>query len=201
MTDVIPLLGLPDPPQHRRDYYVPCPCCDAGRDRHLNINTEKDVFRCPRCGMQGGVFDLYSLFTGVPRERVLEELRHLRCGSSPSAQFFARPCKTDAKHLLPAGPPCADISVRDAVYRALLQKLLLAWDHQQNLLNRGLSMEAVAQNGYRTTPLVGCRTLAKQLLAEGHILAGVPGFYCAEDGQWRFVPEPRGILYYPPTNL
>ena len=90
-------------------------------------------------------------------------------------------------------PPCADIAVRDATYRALLQKLSLASDHLQNLLSRGLSEEVIVKNNYRTTPLVGMRALSKQLLDEGHTLAGVPGFY-REDGQWSFVPEQRGIL-------
>ncbi|MCL2299604.1 MAG: toprim domain-containing protein, partial [Firmicutes bacterium] len=87
----------------------------------------------------------------------------------------------------------ADIAVRDATYRALLAKLSLASDHQQNLINRGLSPEVIARNGYRTTPLVSGKALSKQLLSEGHTLAGVLGFYMKE-GQWSFVPEQRGIL-------
>ena len=81
----------------------------------------------------------------------------------------------------------------DAAYRALLAKLTLASDHQRNLINRGLSPEMIARNGYRTTPLVSGKALSKQLQAEGHTLAGVPGFYM-KDGQWSFVPEQRGIL-------
>jgi hypothetical protein len=75
MMDILPMLGLPDPPQRRTDYYVPCPCCDHGRDKHLNIDLEKDVYRCPRCGISGGVFDLYSLYAGIPREQVFEDLK------------------------------------------------------------------------------------------------------------------------------
>jgi len=187
MMDILPMLGLPDPPQRRPDYYVPCPCCDHGRDKHLNIDLVKDVYRCPRCGISGGVFDLYSLYTGIPREQVFEDLK---------SKFAYRETpvvrKPQPRHET-TEPPCADITLRDAAYRALLQKLSLASDHQRNLINRGLSSEAIAQNGYRTTPLVGMKALAKQLLAEGHGLAGVPGFFC-EDGQWSFVPEQRGLL-------
>ena len=187
MMDIISLLDLPGPPQHRLDYYIPCPRCDHGRDKHLNIDLGKDVYRCPRCGIKGGVFDLYALYTGVPREQVFEDLkskfayREMPVIRKPPP----RPEKTE--------PPCADIAVRDATYRALLQKLSLASDHLQNLRNRGLSEETIAQNVYRTTPLVGTKSLARQLLAEGYTIAGVPGFY-REDDQWSFVPEQRGII-------
>ena len=71
MWDVVSLLGLPMPPSGRSSYYVQCPCCDESpRKKHLNINLKKEVFRCPRCGVSGGIFDLYSLYTGVPREEV-----------------------------------------------------------------------------------------------------------------------------------
>ena len=43
MTDLIPLLGLPNPPYGQTSYYVQCPCCDENpRKRHLNINLAKD---------------------------------------------------------------------------------------------------------------------------------------------------------------
>ena len=68
MSDVIPLLGLPTPPAGKTNYYIPCPCCDdKPKSRHLNINLRKDVFRCPRCGFSGGVFDLYAYYARIPR--------------------------------------------------------------------------------------------------------------------------------------
>ena len=187
MRDIISLLGLPGPTNSRLDYYIPCPCCDHGRDKHLNIDLGKDVYRCPRCGIKGGVFDLYALFTGIPREQVFEDLKSKFAHREQPVVRKPQP-QTEI-----ATSPCAEIAVRDATYGALLQKLSLASDHLQNLRNRGLPEETIIQNGYRTTLLVGMRALAKQLLAEGHTLAGVPGFY-REDGQWCFVPEQRGIL-------
>lgn len=75
MEDIIPLIGIPEPPPGRSDYNIPCPCCDyKPRKKHLNINLKKDVFRCPRCGFNGGVFDLYAYYTGIPRESVREAL-------------------------------------------------------------------------------------------------------------------------------
>ena len=75
MSDIIPLLGLPYPPYGRSAYNISCPCCDDNpRKKHLNINLKKDVFRCPRCGFCGGVFDLYSHYTGIPRNEVRDAL-------------------------------------------------------------------------------------------------------------------------------
>ena len=75
MSDIIPLIGLPYPPYGRSNYNVPCPCCDdEPHAKHLNINPQKDVFRCPRCGFSGGIFDLYAYYTGIAREEVRDAL-------------------------------------------------------------------------------------------------------------------------------
>lgn len=75
MWDIVSLLGLPVPTAGRSSYYIQCPCCDENpREKHLNINLKKEVFRCPRCGISGGIFDLYALYTGVPRDKVRREL-------------------------------------------------------------------------------------------------------------------------------
>ena len=64
MTDIIPLIGIPEPKQGSIKYDIPCPCCDdKPKGKHLNINLELDVFRCPRCGFSGGVFDLYAFYS------------------------------------------------------------------------------------------------------------------------------------------
>ena len=73
--DVISVLNLLSVPSGRSSYYIPCPCCDSKpRGKHLNINLRKEVFRCPKCGVSGGIFDLYALYTGIPRdvEQILE---------------------------------------------------------------------------------------------------------------------------------
>ena len=28
ITDIIPYIGIPEPPNGRRNYNIPCPCCD-----------------------------------------------------------------------------------------------------------------------------------------------------------------------------
>ena len=186
MSDVIPLLGLPTPPAGKTSYYIPCPCCDdKPKSRHLNINLRKDVFRCPRCGFSGGVFDLYAYYARIPREQVLSALRD-RLSVPAVRQTFHPPVLVEEN-------PLTDVDARHATYTALLSRLTLASDHRENLLHRGLSQEDISRLGYKTTPLVGCGSLAKRLQEEGRYLAGVPGFY-KEDSRWSAKFPGRGIL-------
>lgn len=191
MTDLIPLLGLPNPPYGQTSYYVQCPCCDENpRKRHLNINLSKDVFRCPRCGVSGGIFDLYSLYTGVPRDKVYSALvERLKPSIISNRQKVKVIPQTVIKEY-----PITDIETRHATYSALLSKLTLSNDHLNNLRSRGLTDEEIKGNGYKTTPIAGLQTIAKQLRAEGYYLSGVPGFYRTDEDIWTLIKEKRGIL-------
>ena len=193
MTDVIPLIGIPGPKYGRTSYNIPCPCCDTeAHKKHLNINLEKDVFRCPRCGFAGGVFDLYVQYTGANRKNVREEILD-RLGSGSRRSRIYIPPAPDLPQ--PAEEcPITDVDTRHETYTALLNKLSLASDHRDNLLARGLTEEAIQMLGYKTTPVVGTNALAKQLRSEGKYLPGVPGFFHTQNGSWSFVREDRGIL-------
>lgn len=189
MEDIIPLIGIPKPPPGRSNYNIPCPCCDyKPRKKHLNISLIKDVFRCPRCGFNGGVFDLYAYYTGIPRESVREALiaRLGVRGEIPRPKKKIEP---------PAITECplTDIDSRHATYTALLNQLSLASDHQENLLARGLPLEKIREYGYKTTPVIGMTAIAKHLQEAGYYLSGVPGFY-RKEGKWSFISESRGIL-------
>ena len=114
--DVVSVLGLPQAPAGRSSYYIPCPCCDTKpRSKHLNINLRKEVFRCPKCGVSGGIFDLYALFTGVSRSDVRKEmLEHL---GRPEMQHIQKK-RVRIKEVEES--PVADIEIRDQTYQALL---------------------------------------------------------------------------------
>ena len=187
ISDVIGLLGLPPVPPGRSSYYICCPCCDdSPRKRHMNVNIVKDVFRCPRCGVSGCVIDLYSLYTGLPRDDTKAELAD-RLG-----QGYVSPSPPAAA--LPQDCPLTDIQTRHETYSALLRMLSLAPDHRDNLLRRGLTEPEIAQYGYKTAPVIGLAALAKKLQENGCYIAGVPGFYRAGDGSWTFIGQDRGIL-------
>lgn len=184
MVDIIPLLGLPTPPAGKSSYNIPCPCCeDKPKGRHLNINLQKNVFRCPRCGFSGGVLDLYAFYAKIPREKVLEELLD-RKGQT----LYPRQPLPEVEE-----NPLTGVEERHATYTALLQNLTLASDHRENLRSRGLSPEEIHRLGYKTTPVLGFSSLAKRLREKGLYLAGVPGFY-KKQSQWTLKIPGRGIL-------
>ena len=190
MWDIVSLLGLPMPPSGKSSYYIQCPCCDESpRKRHLNINLKKEVYRCPRCGISGGIFDLYALYTGVARDKVRKELVE-RLGSP---ELIARPKKKIVSQTK-VECPIIDVESRHNTYSALLSMLSLAADHKENLLNRGLKEQDIVRLGYKTTPVVGMSAIARQLQSDGLYIAGVPGFYRDKNGSWTFVHEKRGIL-------
>ena len=197
MTDIIPLLPIPAPPTGKSSYNVPCPHCDRrGRkkDKHLNINLSKDVFNCVLCEQNGGIFDLYSFLTKTPRDKVRSELIKILNSNEP---MLGRKNETRASVIVPPKiieSPAADAETRNITYRSLLSMLSLAQDHKQSLLRRGLSESAIINNGYRTTPLVGGRIIAKQLLAAGCQIEGIPGFYKENNNDWTFIEMKRGIM-------
>lgn len=189
MLDVVALLGLPVPPGGRVSFNINCPCCDTNNKRHLNINLQKGVFKCPRCGFGGGMLDLYAHYTGMDKKqsyRAIADRLHVDGSKAmPRLQYREQP-------EIPQNP-LMDIEARDATYRALLSKLSLSSDHRDNLMRRGLDEGVIIRGMYRTTPVAGFDTIAKQLQNEGHYLAGIPGFH-KDDGIWQLSKLRRGIL-------
>jgi len=192
MSDILPLLPIEQPNGNRSSYYVPCPCCDGNRTRngHLNINLMKDVFRCARCGFSGGMLDLYSHYANVSRDEAWKAI----AGRLRIYENNCKPRSYERKEPVINEYPLADVDMRDATYRALLNKLSLASDHKQNLLNRGLHEGIISERCYKTTPVVGWQVIARQLQDEGYYLSGVPGFHRDNNGKWIFAEMKRGIL-------
>lgn len=190
ISDIINLLSIPHPQDGRSSYYIQCPCCDdSPSKKHLNVNLKKDVFRCPRCGISGGIFDLYSLFTGVPRDKarkaIINQIGKLKYTPTKKEKVSQNTVNEY---------PITDVQIRHDTYTSLLSMLSLAPDHKDNLLNRGLSETEIIRLEYKTTPIAGTTAIAKQLQQQGLYLSGVPGFYRNDSSSWSFIYEKRGIL-------
>lgn len=190
MLDVIALLNLPYPPSGRASYNINCPCCDTHNKKHLNINLVKNAFCCPKCGFSGGMLDLYGFYAKMDRSKAYRAiLEKLQLDSQTVKMERARKKQQAAVNEY----PLTGIEERDATYRAFLNRLSLASDHRANLMERGLNDEVIQQNLYRTTPAGGYEAIAKQLLLEGHYLAGVPGFTAKR--AYGPIVEPGGVSY------
>lgn len=59
IADVVELLGLTVRRRLPSSLYLNCPFCGDQRGR-LNVNTDKNVWRCNRCGAAGGMLPLYG---------------------------------------------------------------------------------------------------------------------------------------------
>ena len=150
-----------------------CPFCDD-RSHHLYLNTEEDLFYCHRCGTGGNSITLYARLCGVDNKTAY---RHL-CDRVEGTITITRP-KTPASKLAP-------LALRHDVYYDLLELLTLSDYHQKQLLKRGLSLERIAENRYRSMPAsYSARRKITAKLAASYPLKGVPGFYL-RDGAWTF---------------
>jgi hypothetical protein len=91
----------------------------------------------------------------------------------------------------PAPAPLADRRIRHDVYTAFLRSLTIEDLHTQNLIKRGLSMEAIVQGLFKTKPN---EYKAKEIISNlGCDFSGIPGFY-KDLGEWRMVKLPSGYF-------
>ena len=124
-------LGLPINLKNNRSFYVDCPFC--GRRAKMNINIEKNAFRCPACDEHGGMLRLYQLMKGLydTKEARRELYSIFYDNESNNLNEIATRKEQIAK--LPKMRAIEDISVRNATYNALLDCCSLSKRHSNNL--------------------------------------------------------------------
>lgn len=170
----------------RSEVEAACPFCgDHGAGKyHLSLNTDRNVYRCNLCGAYGNSVSLYARIKGVSNKEAFREL-------SGDAKFYPfprqpEPQKTERQPL--------SLEQRHAAYTDMLEHLTLLGRHRENLLGRGLSMERIRKNQYRSMPETdrSRKLLAELLRAGGHELLGLPGFRTYY-GEWT-LSGPKGFL-------
>ena len=164
ILDVVQVLHL----RKRRGNYYDCPFCGETHGK-LNINVEKNVFRCNRCDASGGMLKLYADLHNVTLSEANQQIREAEL---------------------------APIEEIHRTYQRMLSMLTLNRKHQEDLQRRGLKPEQIEAQRYRSVPLFGMKKLVKRLAEEGYMVKGVPGFYRDTDGNWtiNFKAENSGIL-------
>lgn len=165
--------GLPVEDRVLRQVHINCPFC-GDRRRRLYLYTDTNQYHCFNCRAHGNAVSLYARRTGLSYKDAYHELLE------DSVLHFPQP----AVQRPPEREP-APLAQRDVVYRAMLGLLPLSAAHRAGLLARGLTDEAIRQNGYRT--LGDGKELrdwiAAQLSARFD-LNGIPGFFYAQSA-WR----------------
>ena len=73
IMDVAGLLRLNIRRRAPGQVYVDCPICGDRRGK-MNLNTEKDLWRCNYCGEGGGMLSLYAKVYGVSNSDAYREI-------------------------------------------------------------------------------------------------------------------------------
>lgn len=74
ISDIVFLLNLKIRRKNQTSWDCDCPFC--GKEGKLNINLEKNVFRCNKCGEGGGQLQLYSKVYGLDRATACEQIKN-----------------------------------------------------------------------------------------------------------------------------
>ena len=161
ISDVVNLLKLQVRHKNSVSLDVNCPFCGETKGK-MNVNLRKNVFRCNRCDVSGGMLDLYGRLYGVNTSEANRQIRE----------------------------------TIDRTYSRMLSLMILNEQHKEDLLKRGITLEQIEGQRYRSVPLFGIRSMVRKLQDEGLIVKGVPGFYEGENGEWtiNFSPKNSGIL-------
>lgn len=184
MQYVVSLLRLSHLRRHPQQHTIDADCFLCGDTKgRLHIDLDKQVYRCNRCSEGGGMLDLYSAYYGVDRKEAYRQIMSSLGSGTAQARKAVRRIDAPAKAPAPA-VPMAEIEVRHAAYTALLNLLSLSDFNRKSLIARGFDTMAIEKNMYRSTPRSGFPQLAQALLAQGHTLQGVPGFYQTDTGEW-----------------
>lgn len=193
IRDVVRVLNLTIRRKNAQSYDVDCPFCGhkAGK---LNVNFAKNVFRCNYCNEQGGMLDLYCKLYHVTKSEANRQIRDaLNLGQY--RDDYQRQVKVPEIPIPVNSDRAPDIEI-DHTYSQMLSMLTLSCKHQEDLLGRGLTLEQIAAQRYRSVPLFGIKRMVEKLKEKGCTLKGVPGFYQKEDGAWsiQFSSKNSGIL-------
>lgn len=176
--DVADQLGLELKKQHPKSSDYNCPFCD-GRAK-LNLNVKHNVFRCNRCGENGGMIDLFCKVTGTSDRKTAYRLLAEHNGYSVTQRQARKKTVSGIKEA-----EKADIKNLHECYSALLNILTLSPSHKRNLLARGLSEEQIRSNMYRSVPRGEYDHIVYRLLDKSINMIGVPGFYVSDEGEMR----------------
>lgn len=192
ITDVVYLLQLRVRHKNSSSMDVNCPFCGETKGK-MNINLQKNVFRCNRCDASGGMLELYGRLHGVSSAEANRQIREA-LGKGEYRTDYQVVHKEEPEEIFNA--ELADADVIDRTYQEMLSLLTLNDKHQEDLKKRGLTEEQIKIQRYRSVPLFGIKNMVQKLLESGQTVKGVPGFYEDQDGKWtiNFTSKNSGIL-------
>lgn len=176
--DVAEKLGLEIKHQHPKSADYDCPFC--GGKAKLNLNIELNVYRCNKCGINGGMLDLFCKCTNSYSKS--DAYKFLAGTFDNSYSIKRHEYRQEIVNAVQETQK-ANAEIVDRCYFALLEELTLEQKHRQNLLNRGLSNQFIDFFHFRSVPESGYDNLISKLLKKDCNPIGVPGFYVNDNGE------------------
>lgn len=201
ILDIANLLRLTIRRELADNVYVDCPFCQKRKGK-LNLNLEKNVWRCNRCGKSGYMFELYAELRGVTVSEAKLELADLLGEWADPAEIKVAipasiPTGSKRRDSVEQSPRAVPEEI-DRTMRAMLNMLTLTSAHRDHLHQvRGLNDEQILRLGLRSTPSYKLRQfIPRKLMERGYTVAGVPGFFVDKHGKWavNFTSWTSGIL-------
>lgn len=175
-------------------YQARCPFCGDSknpRHGHLYLHPASGSYKCQRMGCErsGYTIGFYAALRGIDTKSAYRELKDAAYGPLPEIMLNTN----NIIHI--AENPVAPLEKRHEVYSALLEMLTLYPAHQTDLLKRGLPIDMIKRNGYKSFPVdAKVRWKICDMLASQYDLTGVPGFFINKAGRWDLSPYPSGYL-------
>lgn len=189
--------------------YAICPWC--GGKGTLHINSQDDVWNCPRCNHGGGVLDFYiemNNMTGINARRQayhdicrylnIENPRRQPMNAKNERDNFKKYPITKGKARNLHSCELTNVSCLHRTYNTLLNVLDLTDTHRKKLMDRGLTEEEIEQGRFRSVPTVNHKQIIDALLKYGCNFNGVPGFYYEELGGWKMNISQKGSGIFVP---
>ncbi|MCL2773369.1 MAG: CHC2 zinc finger domain-containing protein [Oscillospiraceae bacterium] len=189
ISNVADILNLQAVRRNGASMYVNCPFCGDNRGK-MNINFEKNVFRCNYCGESGGMIALYAKSMNISHSDAYRDI--LAILQTPDYSLN----RTSVKSALTrVEPQTATPEQIHQTYTVLLSMLTLSENHRNNLISRGLTDEQIELFGFKSTPTTGTEQYPYILIERNCIIRGVPGFYFDEPTQqWKMKMNCSGIV-------
>lgn len=182
IMDVANILNIRVKRPGTRSVYTDCPICGDKRGK-MNLNLEKNQFRCNYCGVSGGAIGLYATVHGISNAVAYREICEILYGSANPREYKTIVAKKE-KPVMPESSELASVYDRNQTYEMLLSQLTLSPVHMEKLKKRGLSEGEIHLGGYRSTPAFGFDKMTEELKEKGSVIEGIPGFYRKNNGTW-----------------
>lgn len=168
----------------------------------MNIDYQKDTWRCVLCDRGGGMLDLYIAMYGGTYGDACEEICASLGLKNPRPPRKKRPVvkRPVVFHQEVKQVQQSERASPEEIHKtltALMALLSLSDRHRAKLRGRGLTDPQIDELGYRSTPPPFlCRPLTERLVKKGCTVQGVPGFYLDDRDKWsvKFTTRTEGIM-------